>query len=420
MAQRSLLAASIAVLLWPLALYPAVLWLIARARGRRAAPEGGDQPLPTMTVVLPTYRERANINARLENLATCRYPGERLEVVVVDSASGDGTAEAAEAFAARNPELRTRVLRETKRGGKAAAVNFAISQSMGDLVLVTDAPTRFDPEALALVAERFHDPSIGAATGRFQVFEQGTATQREESLFWTIRNLLRNLEADVDSTPFLSGELCCFRRALVQVIDTDTIADDMNVALQVRRQGYRAIVDSRVLFTEPRPPDVGELMVRKVSRAAGGIQELLRHRDLILRPGYGLFGMLILPSDLAYYLPLRIPALAIAGAALLPALKHRWPMALAPATVLAIPSVRRRLADTAYVLFLNEWLFIRGWHTVLCGKTEVLWAQEARDIVPNANWAGGPPAGQGVPWIQRHLKRPADGEQPPKQESNCL
>jgi cellulose synthase/poly-beta-1,6-N-acetylglucosamine synthase-like glycosyltransferase len=346
---------------------------------------------PSITVIVPTYNEISNIIPRLANIEASDYPRDRLAVIVVDSASKDGTADAAESFAA-TAGVTIRVLRESKRSGKAAATNFALTQCSTDLVLVTDAPTRFDPTALQYIADCFADPAVGAATGQFEIFEETTATQREEGLFWRIRNLLRLLESDVDSTPFLSGEFCCFRRGLITVIDTDSIADDMNAALQVRRQGMRAIVEPRARFTEPRSPELKDLLVRKESRAAGGVQELLRHRDMMFRRKYGLFGMLILPSDLLYYLPIRVPAAAILGLVAWPFMRRHSVTAVAVASVgLGVRPVRTKLFDVAYVAALNEWLFLRAWQTVLAGNTEVLWRQEQRSTVPSATWRADEP-----------------------------
>lgn len=379
--------ASAFVLLWPLALYPAVLWAYARLRPRPViAQSDGAAQYPSLTVIVPTYREIANIEARLENILSCEYPRDRLSVVVVDSASNDGTADAAERVAARS-EVPVQVIREERRGGKAAATNTALASCASDLVLVTDAPTRFHPDALSSIAGVFRDPSVGAATGVFSVYERKSATQREEGLFWEIRNHLRRLEADVDSTPFLSGEFCCFRRQLIREIAPDSIADDMNAALQVRRQGYRAVVEPRALFTEPRSPDLEDLLRRKVSRAAGGIQELLRHRDMILNRDYGAFGLLILPSDMLYYVPVRLPAAAILVQAFAPMLwKRRLALAAFGLAVAALPRARRAVLDAAYVALLNEWLFAKGWQTVLTERTEVLWEQEPRAVVPDATW----------------------------------
>ena len=245
-----------------------------------------------MTVVVPTYRERANITPRLANIAACEYPGGRLEVMVVDSASGNGTAEAAGAFAADNPGLRVRVLREAERGGKAAAINAALAHCATELVVITDAPTCFAADALRVIVRssgdsgRRHRPQ-----GYFEVTGNEGMVQREEASFWRMRNLLRTLEAGVDSTPFLSGELCCFRRRLVERLDVDSLADDMNIAMQVRRAGYRVVVNNRARFSEPRSNRAAELVETKTRRAAGGVQELLRARDMVGNRRYGWFGM---------------------------------------------------------------------------------------------------------------------------------
>ena len=235
MARRFLLASCVAILAWPLAAYPALLWVIARLRGRPAAPDAGEAPLPTLTVVVPTYRERANITPRLANIAACEYPGGRLEVMVVDSASGDGTAEAAGAFAADNPGLRVRVLREAERGGKAAAINAALAHCATELVVITDAPTCFAADALRVMVEEFRGSGVGAATGYFEVTGNEGMVQREEASFWRMRNLLRTLEAGVDSTPFLSGELRRLLGGLSERLDADPLADDMNIAMQAAR-----------------------------------------------------------------------------------------------------------------------------------------------------------------------------------------
>ena len=113
------------------------------------------------------------------------------------------------------------------------------------------------------------------------------------------------MEAELDSTPFITGELCCFRRALVPALHTGTLADDMDVALQVRRRGYRVVIDNDAIFTEARTGVARKLLQTKSRRAAGGIQELFRGRDMLLRPRFGWYGMVVLPSAWSYYLPLR-------------------------------------------------------------------------------------------------------------------
>ena len=332
-----------------------------------------------MTVVVPTYDEAANVAARIRNLAACDYPRDRLDVVVIDSGSTDGTASTAEAAARQDPQLRVKVIRQAQRLGKASAINEAIAAASTDIIVITDAPTVFAVDALRHIGAAFEDPDVGAATGYFAVTGDGGAVQREEARFWRIRNALRTLEARVDSTPFLSGELCAFRRALVPRLHNDTLADDVDIALQVRRRGYRVVVAEEARFSEPRSSAARELTTTKSRRAAGGIQELLRNRDMVFDSSHGLFGLLILPSAWLYYLPLRVPAAAIlAGLAITE--MRRWPIALrvagAAAGLAAAPAMLRRFGEHGAMLVFNEWIFALGWSRVLVRRMDVRWTQE--------------------------------------------
>jgi len=366
-------------LLWPTVLYPLTLAALSRRFGKRTAARSGYEP--SVTIIVPTYNEASLIRQRLADIAAYEYDLARVEVIVVDSGSSDGTADVVETVQREGLLPRLVLIREERRG-KAAAINVALGRASGDIVVATDAPTLFDPQALARLAANFADPSVGAVTGDFRIPDQSTLSQREEGLFWTIRNRLRRLEAELDSTPFLSGEMCCFRRDLVPLLDEDTVADDMNIALRVRPAGYRVVVDSVASFSEPRATSFRELNVSKTRRAVGGIQELFRFRRMIFRPRYGWFGMLILPSDLLYYLPVRPFALAFLGSEVLRRLAKRRASPLSAIAVAAAalgihraarsPAVRRAML----VALFNEWIFLRAFVNWVRGHYSVAWTQE--------------------------------------------
>jgi hypothetical protein len=46
----------------------------------------------------------------------------------------------------------------------------------------------------------------------------------------------------------------------------------------------------------------------------------------------------------------------------------------------------RQTVDMVYTALLSEWLFVRGWQMVIGQRTEVLWDQEKRTVVPGAAW----------------------------------
>jgi GT2 family glycosyltransferase len=120
---------------------------------------------PTLSVVVLSYNRKDALLETLERLrsgqATCAA-----EVIVVDNASTDGSAEAARKWAhtCQKPAPRCEVLAmETNEA--IAGFNRGVEAATGDLVLILDDDARPDDDALAaaidLLAER---PDLGAAT----------------------------------------------------------------------------------------------------------------------------------------------------------------------------------------------------------------------------------------------------------------
>jgi cellulose synthase/poly-beta-1,6-N-acetylglucosamine synthase-like glycosyltransferase len=375
---RTAMATGAVLLAWPLAGYPACLRALARWRSRPVRPDP-TAALPPLTVIVPSFNEEAEIEGRIVNLLESNYPIELLSIIVVDSASSDGTSDIARSVA-KGRGCHVTVLEEPSRSGKASAINLGLEAARTDLVVLTDAPTRFAPDALRIVARCLSDPSVGAATGYFRIGAGDGPLGDEEARFWQIRNRLRTMEAEIDSTPFITGELCCFRRALVPSLHTSTLADDMDIALQVRRQGYRVVIDNDAIFTEARTGAARELLQTKSRRAAGGIQELFRGRDMFLRPRFGWYGMVVLPSAWSYYVPLRLPALGLIAYGLRrkragPAMAAAT-MTLGAAAALLAPSTRGKVLAQLRMLAFNEAVFVAAWWRVLTGSMDVKWAQE--------------------------------------------
>lgn len=282
-----------AVLGWLALVYPASL--------RRRADRG--PPLPTdptrgslrMSVVIPTYQESGVIGARLTNILDQRTPIH--EVVVIDSASSDGTVEAAQAWGSAHPELPLRVLRLPERLGKAHALEAVRTSLTGDLVVMTDASTSWPPNTLPRVPLAFAESKVGAVSGVYQPAGAGEAAAREASL-WGRKVRLSLLESRADSTSYLMGELLAVRRELFPKLPADTIADDVAIALAVRRQGYRSIIVPDLAVSEPVLATPGERWRQKLRRAAGGVRESWRARDMVGRARYGLFGRQIMVARL--------------------------------------------------------------------------------------------------------------------------
>jgi dolichol-phosphate mannosyltransferase len=101
---------------------------------------------PTLSVVVPTYREAANIPVLFERMKAA-LDGLPWEMIVVDDDSPDGTADVAYALAASDPRLRC--LRRINRSGLAGAVIEGWMSSSADYVAVIDGDLQHDERILS-------------------------------------------------------------------------------------------------------------------------------------------------------------------------------------------------------------------------------------------------------------------------------
>lgn len=116
-----------------------------------------------ISVVIPTYNEAAVIEETLRRAAAAlRRAGEEFELIVVDDASADGTAERVQRL---SHEIPVRVLRRPGRRGLATAVLDGWATAQGDVLGVMDADLQHPPETLTTLVEairRGADLAIGS------------------------------------------------------------------------------------------------------------------------------------------------------------------------------------------------------------------------------------------------------------------
>lgn len=161
-----------------------------------------------VTVLLPAYNEQGAICRVLEEVVEVLCQAEyTCEILVVDDASTDRTAELAEEFAAGCWQMPVRVIRCAENRGAGAARKVGIRNARGQIVVMLDADGSYPPRAILDLLRYFpaYDQVNGARTS-----EQGTLRWLRRPAKWFIRKLACYLTGH--RIPDLNTGLKAFKR----------------------------------------------------------------------------------------------------------------------------------------------------------------------------------------------------------------
>ena len=233
---------------------------------------------PKITIIIPTYNEAKFIWNKLNNIYAQKYPKNLIEVIVVDSASNDGTVNLVEKWTSEHRDINLKLIREAERKGKAYALNHALKHATGEVIITADADALWPNKALAEALKWFADPKVGAVSCLKK--PAGSKIKSTEEGYRQYYNILRLAESKAYATPIFHGELAAFRRNLLEKLggfSTDIGADDSHTATRIALMGYRAIIPED-LWVEEIVPNEGYFWWR-VRRA----QHLIQHFTKFLR-----------------------------------------------------------------------------------------------------------------------------------------
>ena len=135
---------------------------------------------PELSIIIPSFNEELRLPATLEKIA--RYierENRSTEVIVVDDGSTDRTAEVAESFRGKFPQLR--VLANGTNRGKGYSVRHGSLEARGEMVLFTDADlsSPIEEAGKLFAALKGHDVAIGSRAVDRRLIEVRESVFRE-------------------------------------------------------------------------------------------------------------------------------------------------------------------------------------------------------------------------------------------------
>ncbi len=238
-----------------------------------------DEP-PLVSVLIPAFCEARMIGSTLEGVLAMDYP--RMEVVVVDDASTDGTASRVLPFVDQG---RVRLIRKTTNEGKAMALNDALPCLRGELVLVMDADAYPDRNLLRFLVPHFKGARVAAVTGNPKVANRETFLSKLQLIeFTSIVSLLRRAQRVWGRILTMSGVVGIFRRSALfdaGLYNPEMATEDIDISWELQRRFYDIRYESRAIVWMQVPPTFARLWKQRV-RWAKGLSQIIRKHASVL------------------------------------------------------------------------------------------------------------------------------------------
>jgi biofilm PGA synthesis N-glycosyltransferase PgaC len=257
--------------------YPLLISLLASIRPKHVKKA---TYTPSVTLIIVAHDEETRIERKLRNCLDLDYPKDRLEIIVASDGSCDRTDEIVGAFADRG----VRLLALPGPRGKAAALNEAVLQARGTVLILSDTRQTFESGAIRELVDNFSDTEVGAVSGELHLAVSSETPGAEGmGLYWKYEKLLRRMESRFDSSVGVTGAIYAVRKELVGKLDPRCILDDVAIPMNLALSGYRVVFEPRAVAYDKLADSPHQEYRRKVRTLAGNFQ-LVRLYPRLLDP----------------------------------------------------------------------------------------------------------------------------------------
>ncbi len=243
--------------------------------------------LPLVSVLIPTRNNADELILCLESLRDLKYPKDRMELLVFDNGSTDGTPDQMRELYDR---LRTEgwarlALERSPRnlgafGGRAEALQRGLGPE-ADFILSLDDDVQLDPDVLTFLLEMMDDPRVGVVGARVVYHEIPEQAASGAGYFnrWlgTYYHLIPTSRTACD---FVSSCGFLIRRTALEAVggfdrDYFTSHGDVDICLKIRTCGYEVLYEPAAVIRHK--------VARGGTRSPERIYYLYRNKLLLLR-----------------------------------------------------------------------------------------------------------------------------------------
>ncbi len=193
-------------------LYPISLWIFNwfKRKPEIVTPN----TYPSISIIISAYNEEKVIIERIDNIKNLDYDFNNLELIIGSDCSSDKTNGI---LTQKNQEfswLKTQIF--NIRRGKASVLNDLVHLAKNEILVFTDANTKFEKDALLKLVSKFTDAKVGGVCGRLELEEPKDNFDKtnREKLYWKYETHLKSAEGDLGILIAANGGIYAIRKEL--------------------------------------------------------------------------------------------------------------------------------------------------------------------------------------------------------------
>jgi len=254
---------------YPLLLYIYSLWHSQSVRK-------GDID-PKVSMIIAAYNEEKVIKEKIENSLNLDYPKENLQIIVASDSSTDRTNQIVADYEKKGVILYV----QKERKGKTMALNNAISQANGEILIFTDATAMLEKDCIRQIVRNFNDPSVGCVCPKviYRNVTDNNITQIE-GLYRRYEFCLKKRESWIGSLAFVAGACYAIQKKLHKPVEPEYDYDCIS-PLDVISEKYRVVYDPEAKFYETVVTSSRDLFKSKIRMITKDFAGTLSRKNLL-------------------------------------------------------------------------------------------------------------------------------------------
>ena len=233
---------------------------------------------PTISIIVPVKNSARTVRDLMDSLMGLDYDRDKLEIVVVDGKSSDGTKKIVSDY----PVL----LVDEEGRGLNGARNTGIKRSTGQIIAYTDGDCVVPPDWASSIAKNFRDPNVSFVGGPVKGYDpEGFLSTYMDETFFNAKPVFRwrREETDLSLLNFPAGCNMAFRRSALDKVNyfderIDYGFDDLDPVERLGSRGFKLVLDPEVSVYHQHRTSLREMLRQHFKYGRGGTLLIIAKR----------------------------------------------------------------------------------------------------------------------------------------------